>query len=118
MYDLIIRGGTIVDGSGAAPYRGDVAIKGDRIVAVGPMNGHISGPARREIDATGKLVTPGWVDIHTHYDGQITWASRMDPSSTLGATTSGRANSACALDGTTSSASTCGQMIGPPAEKA
>ena len=83
MYDLVIRGGTIVDGSGAAPYRGDVAISGDRIVAIGT----VIGAAKREIDATGKLVTPGWVDIHTHYDGQITWASRMDPSSTLGATT-------------------------------
>ncbi|WP_294445154.1 amidohydrolase family protein, partial [uncultured Sphingomonas sp.] len=83
MYDLVIRGGTIVDGSGGAPYQGDVAITGDRIVAVGA----VTGPARHEIDATDKLVTPGWVDIHTHYDGQITWASRMDPSSTLGATT-------------------------------
>lgn len=83
MYDLIVRGGTIVDGLGGTPYRGDVAIEGDRIVAVGT----IGGSARREIDAQGKLVTPGWVDIHTHYDGQITWASRLDPSSTLGATT-------------------------------
>ncbi|MEH3099465.1 N-acyl-D-amino-acid deacylase family protein [Sphingomonas adhaesiva] len=83
MYDLIVRNGTIVDGTGAAPWRGDVAIRGDRIVAVGA----VTGPATREIDATGRLVTPGWVDIHTHYDGQITWASRLDPSSTLGATT-------------------------------
>lgn len=79
MYDLVIRGGTIVDGSGGAPYQGDVAITGDRIVAVGA----VTGPARHEIDATDKLVTPGWVDIHTHYDGQITWASRMDPSLSL-----------------------------------
>lgn len=83
MYDLVIRGGTIVDGTGAAPFVGDVAIADDRIVAVG----RVSGDAAREIDATGRLVTPGWVDIHTHYDGQVTWASRLDPSSTLGATT-------------------------------
>jgi N-acyl-D-aspartate/D-glutamate deacylase len=83
MYDLVIRGGTIVDGSGSTPYRGDVAVDGDRIVAIGTVN----GGGKREIDASGKLVTPGWVDIHTHYDGQITWASRLDPSSTLGATT-------------------------------
>ncbi|KQT30999.1 amidohydrolase [Sphingomonas sp. Leaf412] len=83
MYDLIVRNGIIVDGTGTAPYRGDVAIENDRIVAVGMM----TGSAAHEIDATGKLVTPGWVDIHTHYDGQITWASRLDPSSTLGATT-------------------------------
>jgi N-acyl-D-aspartate/D-glutamate deacylase len=83
MYDLVIRGGTIVDGSGGAPFVGDVAISGDRIVAVG----EVSGDAAREIDATGRLVTPGWVDIHTHYDGQITWTSRLDPSSTMGATT-------------------------------
>ncbi|UVO50471.1 amidohydrolase family protein [Sphingomonas sp. SUN019] len=83
MHDLVIRGGTIVDGTGSAPFVGDVAIDGDRIVATGT----ITTPGRREIDATGKLVTPGWVDIHTHYDGQVTWASRLDPSSTLGATT-------------------------------
>ena len=69
MWDLIIRNGTIVDGTGAAPFRGDVAIDGDKIVAVGDL----AGSAKREIDATGKIVTPGWVDIHTHYDGQATW---------------------------------------------
>ena len=83
MYDLIIRGGTLVDGTGAAPFIADIAISGSEIAAIGT----IAAPAAREIDATGKLVTPGWVDIHTHYDGQITWCSRMDPSSTLGATT-------------------------------
>jgi N-acyl-D-amino-acid deacylase len=75
MYDVIIRDGTIVDGTGAAPFVGDIAIDGDRIVAVGA----VEGAARREIDAKGLLVTPGWVDIHTHYDGQATWA----PSSRL-----------------------------------
>ncbi|MFI4933503.1 MAG: amidohydrolase family protein [Caulobacterales bacterium] len=83
MRDLIIRGGTIVDGTGAAPYVGDIAIEGDRIVEVG----EVSGSARREIDATGMIVTPGWVDIHTHYDGQATWDPLMGPSSWHGVTT-------------------------------
>ena len=69
MLDLIIRGGTLVDGTGAAPVVGDIGVQGDRIVAVGK----VEGPARREIDATGLVITPGWVDIHTHYDGQATW---------------------------------------------
>ena len=84
MYDLIIRNGTIVDGSGAPPYSGDIAIRADRIAALGALDG---ATGVTEIDASGKIVTPGWVDIHTHYDGQVTWASRLDPSSTLGATT-------------------------------
>ena len=81
--DLVIRGGLVFDGRGAAPVRADIAITGERITAVGDV------PERgaEEIDATGLMVTPGWVDIHTHYDGQITWDSRMTPSSTLGATT-------------------------------
>jgi N-acyl-D-aspartate/D-glutamate deacylase len=81
--DLIIRGGTIIDGSGEAPFVGDVAIDGDRIVEVGEVSGH----ARREIDATGMLVTPGFVDIHTHYDGQATWDPLLAPSSWHGVTT-------------------------------
>ena len=83
MHDLVIRNGLVIDGSGAAPRQADVAIDGDRIVGLGRVRGH----GREEIDARGLLVTPGWVDIHTHYDGQITWSSRVDPSSTLGATT-------------------------------
>ncbi|HEY9216857.1 MAG TPA: amidohydrolase family protein [Phenylobacterium sp.] len=83
MHDLIIRGGTIVDGTGGAPYAGDIAVDGDRIVAVGK----VEGPARREIHATGLLVTPGWVDIHTHYDGQATWDPLLAPSSWHGVTT-------------------------------
>ena len=83
MYDLVLRGGTIVDGSGGAPYVGDIAISGTTIAAIGS----VGGPAQREVDARGLMVTPGWVDIHTHYDGQITWGSRVTPSSTLGATT-------------------------------
>ena len=69
MHDLIIRNGTIVDGTGRAAFKGDVAVQGQRIVEVGA----VSGTARRERDAEGMLVTPGWVDIHTHYDGQATW---------------------------------------------
>jgi N-acyl-D-aspartate/D-glutamate deacylase len=83
MRDLIIRGGTIVDGTGEAPFVGDVAIDGDRIVAVGV----VEGQGRREIDARGKLVTPGFVDIHTHYDGQATWDPLLAPSSWHGVTT-------------------------------
>jgi N-acyl-D-amino-acid deacylase len=83
MRDLIIRGGTIVDGTGGVPFAGDVAIDGDRIVEVGQD----LGPARREIDATGLMVTPGWVDIHTHYDGQATWDPLLAPSSWHGVTT-------------------------------
>jgi N-acyl-D-amino-acid deacylase len=83
MRDLIIRGGTIVDGTGGAPFVGDVAIDGDRIVEVGK----VEGKGRREIDATGLTVTPGWVDIHTHYDGQATWDPLLAPSSWHGVTT-------------------------------
>jgi len=82
-YDLVIRGGTIVDGTGGAAREGDIAIKGDAIVAVGK----VVGRGREEIDARAKLVTPGFVDVHTHYDGQATWDERMQPSSWHGATT-------------------------------
>jgi N-acyl-D-amino-acid deacylase len=69
MHDIVIRGGTILDGTGAPAVTGDVAIDGDEIVAVGGK----AGPAKQIIDADGLLVTPGWVDVHTHYDGQATW---------------------------------------------
>ena len=72
MHDIVIRGGTIVDGTGAPAFQGDVAIDGDRIVQVGGK----AGPAKREVKAEGRLVTPGWVDVHTHYDGQATWDPR------------------------------------------
>ncbi|HMP46375.1 MAG TPA: amidohydrolase family protein, partial [Sphingopyxis sp.] len=83
MYDLVIRGGTVVDGTGGRPFAADVAVEGDRIVAVGAN----LGPAREEIDASGKIVTPGFVDVHTHYDGQATWDAEMAPSSWHGVTT-------------------------------
>jgi N-acyl-D-amino-acid deacylase len=83
MYDLIIRGGTIADGSGRATRVGDVAIEGNRIVAVG----EVDGAARRVMEADGALVTPGWVDIHTHYDGQATWDPEVSPSGWHGVTT-------------------------------
>lgn len=82
-YELIIRGGTIVDGLGGEPFTGDVGITDGIITAVGT----VEGSAEREIDATGLLVTPGFVDLHTHYDGQAIWSDRMTPSSAHGVTT-------------------------------
>ncbi len=83
IYDIVIRNGLIVDGTGAAPFRGDVAVKDGRIAEVGK----VTGLGRDEIDASGRLVTPGFVDIHTHYDGQITWEHTLSPSSNHGVTT-------------------------------
>ncbi len=82
-YDLIIRNGTIVDGTGAPRFTGDVAVKDGLIAAVGKVH----GDAAQEIDAAGKVVTPGFVDVHTHYDGQATWDQEMAPSSWHGVTT-------------------------------
>lgn len=82
-FDTVIRGGTVVDGTGAAPFVADLAIVGDRIVAIGQG----LGAGTVEIDATDRLVTPGFVDIHTHYDGQVTWDNRLAPSSYHGVTT-------------------------------
>jgi len=82
-YDLIIRNGTIVDGLGGEPYVGDIAVSEGVIAAVGA----VAGSGTREIDATGLLVTPGFVDLHTHYDGQAIWSDRMTPSSAHGVTT-------------------------------
>ena len=83
MFDLVIRNGTIVDGTGATRQVGDVAVSGDRIAQVGGK----AGAARRVIEAEGHLVTPGWVDVHTHYDGQATWDPVLAPSSWHGVTT-------------------------------
>jgi N-acyl-D-amino-acid deacylase len=82
-HDLIIRNGTIVDGTGAERFVGDVSITDGRISGVGV----VEGTATREIDATGLLVTPGWVDIHTHYDGQVTWDEVLAPTAWHGVTT-------------------------------
>ena len=83
MHDIVIRGGTIIDGTGKAPFSGDVAIAGGRIAAVGGKQ----GPGKREIDAAGLMVTPGWVDVHTHYDGQAMWDPLLTPSCWHGVTT-------------------------------
>ena len=83
MHDCVIRSGTIIDGTGSPRRRGDVAIDDGRISAVG----EVSGQGRREIDASDLLVTPGWVDVHTHYDGQATWDSLLSPSCWHGVTT-------------------------------
>jgi N-acyl-D-amino-acid deacylase len=82
--DLVVRGGTIVDGTGAPPRSGDLAISGNTIVAVG---GRIDAPDAEVIDADGAVVAPGWVDVHTHYDGQVTWDDTLDPSFSNGVTT-------------------------------
>ena len=83
MHDLLIRAGTIVDGSGAPAFTGDVAIDGGRITAVG----RVTGTAHRTLDADGLLVAPGFVDVHTHYDGQATWDPLLTPSCWHGVTT-------------------------------
>jgi N-acyl-D-amino-acid deacylase len=82
-FDLIVRRGVIADGSGGELFEGDIAVADGRIAAVGRFD----GTGREEIDAEGHLVTPGFVDIHTHYDGQITWENRLAPSSGHGVTT-------------------------------
>ena len=82
-YSMVIRGGTVIDGTGAAPFLADVGLQGDRIVEVGEITAH----GDEEIDATGKIVTPGFVDVHTHYDGQVTWEGTLAPSSDHGVTT-------------------------------
>lgn len=82
-FDLLIRGGLVHDGSGAEPFPADVAVRDGRIVSIGA----VSGTAAEEIDAIGKIITPGFVDVHTHYDGQITWENRLTPSSDHGVTT-------------------------------
>src|SRR5262245_31388562 len=81
-YDLVIRNGEVFDGSGGESFTGDVAVKDGRIAALGK----VSGAGEEEIDAKGKIVTPGFVDVHTHYDGQATWENRMAPSSNHGVT--------------------------------
>lgn len=83
-YDVIIKNGEVYDGSGNAPQKLDVAVKDGRITKLAPA---IEGTATRTIDATGKIVTPGFVDVHTHYDGQATWDEHLNPSSNLGTTT-------------------------------
>jgi N-acyl-D-amino-acid deacylase len=87
MTTLIIRGGTVVDGTGAPPYTADVAICGEVISAIGPNLDLGGGGAVREIDARGLLVTPGWIDVHTHYDAQATWDPLLTPSAHCGVTT-------------------------------
>ena len=83
-HDLIIRNGDLIDGTGAAARRADVAVDGDRITAIGDLSAE---SARREIDATGQVITPGFVDLHTHLDAQIAWDPMMTSSSWHGVTT-------------------------------
>ena len=83
MHDLAIRNGRIIDGSGSPEFAGDIGIDGDTITTVG---GDV-GPARRDIDACGRLVVPGWIDIHTHFDAQVSWDPYLTPSCWNGVTT-------------------------------
>jgi N-acyl-D-aspartate/D-glutamate deacylase len=83
MVDLVIRGGTIIDGTGGEPFEADVAVQSGKIVSVGK----VSAKGDEEIDARGKIVTPGFVDPHSHYDAQATWSSQITPSSWHGVTT-------------------------------
>ena len=83
LHDLVIRNGNIVDGSGKKPFLGDIAIDDGKITKVG----EVISSGKKEIDADGKLVAPGWVDIHTHYDGQVCWDPYLTPSSWHGVTT-------------------------------
>lgn len=82
-FDLVVRNGNVVDGTGAAPFKADVAVRDGFIVKVGS----VPGRGRTEINAAGQIVTPGFVDIHTHYDGHATWTNRLQPSSNHGVTT-------------------------------
>ena len=83
MFDTIIRGGTVIDGTGASGFTADVAIK-DGVIA---ELGRVRGTAREEIDADGAAVTPGFIDVHTHYDGQFLWDDQLEPSFSHGVTT-------------------------------
>ncbi|MGB1685192.1 MAG: N-acyl-D-amino-acid deacylase family protein [Pseudomonadales bacterium] len=82
MYDTLIKGATIVDGLGGTPYTGDIAMQDGKIAAVG----EVDGAAKETINADGAYATPGWVDVHTHYDGQVSWDETMDPSFSHGVT--------------------------------
>ena len=84
IHDLVIRNGQVVDGTGAPAIQADVAVSNGKIIAI---EAGIKATAKQEIDATGMIVTPGFVDVHTHYDGQATWDSHLNPSSSLGTTT-------------------------------
>ena len=83
MFDLIIKNGLIYDGKGSEPFKADLAISKEKIVEIGV----IDAKAKEIIDAEGKIVTPGFVDIHTHYDGQVTWDPYLRPSTYHGVTT-------------------------------
>ena len=83
MFDLVIRGGTVIDGTGATGFTADIAVKDGAIAEIG----QVTGASRETIDADGAIVTPGFIDVHTHYDGQFLWHERLDPSFSHGLAT-------------------------------
>jgi N-acyl-D-aspartate/D-glutamate deacylase len=83
MLDYVLRGGTVVDGTGSAPVRADIALKRGRIAAIGK----VTGAATHTIDVDGLTVAPGFIDVHTHYDAQVNWDEQVTPSSWHGVTT-------------------------------
>ena len=83
MFDVVIKGGSVVDGSGGAVRSADIGVSGGVITEIGS----IKAPARRVVDADGAVVTPGWIDAHTHYDGQVTWDASLEGSAANGVTT-------------------------------
>src|SRR5215207_717646 len=87
MYDILIKGGELVDGTGSARRRADVAIQGDRVVAIGELDNGAGDDAAVTIDATGKVVAPGFIDVHTHFDAQVFWDGALTPSPLHGVTT-------------------------------
>src|SRR5471030_344433 len=82
MLDLVVRGGEVVDGTGSSRQRADIGIQGDRIVSIGEV-----GAGALEIDARGQVVTPGFIDVHTHFDAQVFWDGQLTPSPLHGVTT-------------------------------
>ena len=110
MLDCVIRGAEVIDGTGAPRKKADIGIRDGVIQAVG----EIVEPAKNEIDATGLIVTPGWVDVHTHFDGQVTWDPQLTPSSWHGVTTAVMGNCGVGFAPAAAGRSSSSSVPGPP----